>query len=140
MIARAVRQLAILLALALIPAVVSGAIQLKWKKPEPLGESEVSLETAQMWGDKVLWVDARARAKYEREHIPGAILLNEDEWVRLVGPFLDAWEPGKTIVVYCDSGSCDASLSVAGRIKTELQVDSPIWVLHGGWDAWLQHK
>ncbi len=139
MIARALRQLALLLALALPPAVVSGALQIK-RKPEPLGESEVRLETARMWGDKVLWVDARPRAKFEREHIPGAVLLNEDEWVRLVGPFLDAWEPEKTIVVYCDSGSCDASRAVAGRIREELQVDSTIWVLHGGWDAWLQHK
>ena len=140
MIARAVRQLAILLALALIPAVVSGALQLKWRKPEPLGENEVRLETAQMWGGRVLWVDARPRAKFEREHIPGAVLLNEDEWVRLVGPFLDAWEPEKTIVVYCDSGSCDASRAVARRIKEELQVDGTTWVLHGGWDAWLQRK
>ena len=140
MIARALRQLAMLLALALIPAAVSGAIQLKWSKPEPLGESEVRLETARMWGGKVLWVDARTRARFEREHIPGAVLLNEDEWVRLVGPFLDAWEPEKTIVVYCDSGSCDASLAVARRIKEELQVESTIWVLHGGWDAWLRRK
>ena len=69
MIARALCQLAILLALALVPAVVSGAIRLKWQKPEPLGESEVRLETARMWGDKVLWADARPRAKFEREHI-----------------------------------------------------------------------
>ena len=140
MLRAALAQLAILLALALLPAAVSGAIRLKWQKPEPLGESEVRLETAQMWGGKVLWVDARPRARFEREHIPGAVLLNEDEWVRLVGPFLDAWEPEKTIVVYCDSGSCDASRTVARRIKEELQVESTIWVLHGGWDAWLQRK
>ena len=138
--ARALRQLAMLMALALAPAVVSGAIRLRWQKPEPLGESEVRLETARMWGEKVLWVDARPRTKFEHEHVPGAVLLNEDEWVRLVGPFLDAWEPGKTIVVYCDGGSCDASHAVARRIKTELQVESTIWVLHGGWDAWLQRK
>ena len=80
------------------------------------------------------------KAEYLTEHIPGAVLLNEDEWVRLVGPFLDAWEPEKTIVVYCDGGSCDASHAVARRIKTELQVGSTIWVLHGGWDAWLERK
>ena len=140
MIVRALRQLALLLALALPPAIVSGAIQLRRQKPEPLAENEVVLATAQSWGDKVLWVDARPRARFDREHIPGAVLLNEDEWVRLVGPFLDEWEPGKNIVVYCDSGSCDASHAVAKRIKDELQVDSPIRVLHGGWDAWLQRK
>lgn len=140
MIVRALRQLALLLALALPPAIVSGAIQLRYQKPEPLPENEVALATAQAWGDRILWVDARPRARFEREHIPGAVLLNEDEWVRLVGPFLDEWEPGKNIVVYCDGESCDASHAVARRIKDELQVDSPIWVLHGGWDAWLQRK
>ena len=140
MIARALRQLALLLALALAPAIVSGAIQLTWQKPAALAENEVTLATAQAWGDKIVWVDARPRAKFEREHIPGAVLLNEDEWVRLVGPFLDEWEPGKNIVVYCDGGSCDASHAVAKRIKEELQVESPVWVLHDGWDAWLQQK
>ena len=140
MIARAFRQLAALLALALLPALVSGAIQLKWQKPAPLGDGEVWLETARMWGEKVLWVDARPRAKFDRDHIPGAALLNEDEWVRLVGPFLDVWEPEKTIVVYCDGGSCDASHAVAKRIKEELGVDNTIWILKGGWDAWQQAK
>ncbi len=139
MTASAVRQLAMLLALALPPALVSGAIQLK-RKPEVLAENEVTLATAQSWGGKIVWVDARPRAKFEREHIPGAVLLNEDEWVRLVGPFLDEWEPEKNIVVYCDGGSCDASRAVAKRIKEELQVASPVWVLHEGWDAWLRRK
>ena len=117
MIVRALRQFVLLLALALLPAIVSGAIQLKWQKPETIAADEVTLGTAQSWGDKVLWVDARPRAKFEREHIPGAVLLNEDEWVRLVGPFLDEWELEKNIVVYCDGGSCDASRAVAKRIK-----------------------
>ena len=140
MIARALRQLTLLLALALPPAIVSGAIQLSWRKHGPVAADEVSLAAAQSWGGQVVWVDARPRAKFEREHIPGAVLLNEDEWVRLVGPFLDEWEPGKNIVVYCDGGSCDASRAVAKRIKEELQVDGPVWVLHDGWDAWLQRK
>ena len=138
--ARALRQLAALLALALLPAAVSAAIHLQWKKPEPLRDGEVELVAAQARGEKVLWVDARPRAKFDHEHIPGAVLLNEDEWVRLVGPFLDAWEPEKTIVVYCDGGSCDASHAVAKRIKDELQVGSEVHVLKGGWDAWLQRK
>ena len=140
MIARALRQFALLLVLALPPAIVSGAIQLKWQKPAMIAADEVTLAAAASWGDKIVWVDARPRAKFEREHIPGAVLLNEDEWVRLVGPFLDEWEPGKNIVVYCDGGSCDASHAVAKRLKKELQVESPVWVLHDGWDAWLRRK
>lgn len=140
MIARALRQIAALLALALVPALVSGAFHLVYREPEALAENEVRLETVRTWRETVLWVDARSRAKFERDHIPDAVLLNEDEWVRLVGPFLDAWDPEKAIVVYCDGGACEASHQVARRIKTELGVENTIWVLKGGWDAWLQHK
>jgi rhodanese-related sulfurtransferase len=136
----AIRQLAVLLALAAVPALVSGVLQLKWQPPAPPAAGEISLGDARKLGDQVLWVDARPRAKFEREHILGAVLLNEDEWVRLVGPFLDAWAPEKTIVVYCDGGSCEASHHVARRIKEELQIENAVWVLQGGWDAWLRQK
>ena len=135
MIARTLRQLALVLALALVPALVSGAWQLQWRKQEPLAPGEVRLATARMWGDQVQWVDARSRAKYERTHIPGALLLNEDEWEKLVGPFLDAWDADKTLIVYCDGGSCEASQAVAERIRTELKLGG-VYVLKGGWAAW----
>ena len=135
MIARTLRQLALILALALVPALVSGAWQLRWRTEEPLAPGEVRLATARMRGDNVQWVDARARAKYERTHIPGALLLNEDEWDKLVGPFLDAWDADKTLVVYCDGGSCEASQAVAERIRTELKIGG-VFVLKGGWAAW----
>ena len=135
MIARTLRQLTLVLALALVPALVSGAWQLQWRKQEPLAPGEVRLATARLWGDQVQWVDARSRAKYERTHIPGALLLNEDEWDKLVGPFLDAWDADKTLVVYCDGGSCEASEKVAERIRTELKIGG-VFVLKGGWAAW----
>lgn len=135
MIASALRQFALLLLIALVPAAISGALQLGWNPEEPLGPGEVSITTARNWGDKVQWVDARPRAKFERAHINGALLLNEDEWTKLVGPFLDAWDPDKTIVVYCDGGSCEASEAVAERIRTELRLGD-VHVLKGGWSAW----
>jgi rhodanese-related sulfurtransferase len=88
------------------------------------------------WGDRVLWVDARTRAKYEREHIPGAILLNEDEWNTLISAFLDAWDPDVPVVVYCDGGSCDASHAVAERLRKEYPQVTKVHVLKGGWSAW----
>ena len=135
MIARAVRQLALVLALALVPALVSGAWQLRWRAEQPLAPGEVRVATARRWGDNVQWVDARPRARYERTHIPGALLLNEEEWDKLVGPFLDAWDADKTLIVYCEGGSCDASQAVAGRIRTELKIGG-VYVLKGGWAAW----
>lgn len=135
MIARAARQLALVLALALAPALVSGAWQLAWRQEEPLAPGEVRLATAREWGERVQWVDARSRAKYERTRIPGALLLNEDEWDKLVGPFLDAWDADKTLVVYCDGGHCEASQRVAERIRHDLQIPG-VYVLKGGWAAW----
>ena len=135
MIARTLRQLTLVLALALVPALVSGAWQLRWRAEEPLAPGEVRLATARQWGDQVQWVDARSRAKYERTHLPGALLLNEDEWDKLVGPFLDAWDADKTLIVYCDGGSCVASEAVAERIRTELKIGG-VYVLKGGWAAW----
>ena len=133
---------------ALVPAAVSGVMQLQWKpsdltaatqvewkKEEPLLEGEVRLGTVQMWGDKVLWVDARTQQQYDEAHIPGAVLLNEDDWDNLVPEFLNAWEPEKAIVVYCDSATCDASHSVRKRLVEELQI-SGVYVLKGGWTAW----
>ena len=135
MIARAARQLALVLALALLPALVSGAWQLGWKKEEPLAAGEVRLATAREWGERVQWVDARSRAKFERTRIPGALLLNEDEWDKLVGPFLDAWDADKTLVVYCDGGSCEASHQVAARLRKDLMIGG-VLVLKGGFAEW----
>ena len=137
MIARALRQCAILLGLALIPALVSGAIQLRWHAQEPLAPGEVTVATAQALGADVQWVDARSRAKFDHAHIAGALLLNEDEWDVLIAPFLDAWDADKTIVVYCDGGGCEASHKVADRIRTDLKIGN-VYVLKGGWSAWSQ--
>jgi rhodanese-related sulfurtransferase len=136
MIAQALRQLAALLALALAPALVSGVLQLKRTEPTTAHE-EVAASVAQAWGDRVLWVDARGRAEFSRGHIPDAVLLNEDEWDRLVPAFLAAWVPEKFVVVYCDGGSCEASHAVARRLREELKIEN-VHVLKGGWTAWPQ--
>ncbi len=137
MIAPTFRQVAALLALALLPAFVSGAIQLQWRGAEPLAKNEVTLATVESWEAPVQWVDARPRAKFEQGHAPDAVLLNEDEWNALIPAFLDAWEPDRPIVVYCDVGACDASHAVAKRLREELQLDN-VWVLKGGWESWPQ--
>lgn len=136
-IAQALRQLAVLLALALAPALISGVVQLKWQGlAAPTGD-EVTLREVQAWGDQVQWVDARPRVKFAEGHIAGAVSLNEDEWDRLVPAFLDAWEPEKKIVVYCDAGSCDASHAVARRLREELKLEN-VRVLKGDWQQWRQ--
>ena len=83
-------------------------------------------------------MDARPRTRFEAGHIPGALLLNEDEWEALVNPFLDAWQPDQTVVVYCDGGGCEASRHVADLLREKLELKS-VFVLKGGWPAW-QHE
>jgi len=133
--AQAFRQLGVLLALALVPALVSGVVQ--WQRGTLTSgpRDEVAAATVKAWGDKVQWVDARPRAAFDKGHIPGAVLLNEDEWDNLVEGFLDAWEPEEFVVVYCDGGSCDESHAVARRLHAELKIDN-VHVLEGGIKAW----
>jgi rhodanese-related sulfurtransferase len=159
-LARAYRQAAILFFLALLPAVVSGTVQLKWqpappkapgeppansgsgsidwKKDEPLAPDEVRVSTARSWGKDVIYVDARLRPRYEAGHIDGAILLNHEEWDAQINKFLDAWDPDRKVVVYCDGETCDAARSIADRMKRDLQVQN-IYVLKGGWPEWQSH-
>ena len=87
------------------------------------------------WGKHTLWVDARSRAEFERGHIPGAVLLNEQEWEGTLDAFLDAWRRDLKVVVYCSSASCDASHEVASRLKNEAQIAN-VFVLKGGWETW----
>src|SRR3954469_19985373 len=115
---RVFREVAILALLALLPALVSGAVQLQWRTVAAPKEGEVSVALAKQWGAKVLWVDARSRAKFERKSIPEAVLLNADEWEALVAKFLDEWDPDKATVVYGD-GTSDNALQVAQRLKEE---------------------
>lgn len=126
------RQTALLLALALLPALISAAVQ--WRA---LGEAvspgdEITWEATQALGGRVLWVDARTRAQYDQGHIEGAVLLNEDQWVDLMEGFLDAWEEELQVVVYCDGGGCDASRSVSRRLREEMGLEN-VRILKGGW-------
>lgn len=138
MIARLCKQALLLAALALLPAVISGAIQLRVKPPElPLEPGEIRAATVRQWGPQVLFVDARRAARYDAGHIPGAVRLTAEEWDTLVPKFLDAWEPDKAVVVYCEGGSCDISREIAERIKKDLQIQT-VYYLQGGYPAWRQ--
>jgi rhodanese-related sulfurtransferase len=100
-----------------------------------LAEGEVLLAQVLSRRPPPLWVDARSDKAFEAGHIPGAVLLNEDRWQVGLERLLTAWDGERPIVVYCDSATCNASHSVAQRLKGELGIDD-IHVLHGGWEAW----
>lgn len=135
------RQALLLAGLAFLPAIGQAVYygeRVSWEKPA-VAKDEVELPQTQSWGETVLWVDARPDAQYEQEHIPNAHSLNEDRWNELLHPVLNAWSPEKRVVVYCSSQSCAASHEVARRLREEAGLKN-VFVLHGGWEAWLAAK
>ena len=137
------RQSVALLGLALLPAAVQ-ALYLRDKIPwqSRVAESDlVSVEVARAWGANTLWVDARPGEEFERDHIPGAVLLNEDRWNELLSQFLATqWSPEKKIVVYCSAASCNLAEDVARRLREEAKLPNEIRILKGGWEAWVEKK
>jgi rhodanese-related sulfurtransferase len=135
------RQSAVLLALALLPAVVEG-LYLRDKIPwsSRVAESDfVDVNTARAWGANVTWIDARPGDEFERDHIPGAVSLNEDRWGEGLAQFLGTqWSPEKKIVVYCSAASCNLAEDVARRLRKEAKLPNDIRILKGGWEAWQQ--
>lgn len=137
------RQSAVLIGLALLPAVVQ-ALYLREKIPwqSRVAESDfVEVDTARAWTTNVIWVDARPSDDFERDHIPGAVSLNEDRWSEGLSQFLATqWSPEKKIVVYCSAASCNLAEDVARRLRNEAKLPNDIRILKGGWEAWLAKK
>jgi rhodanese-related sulfurtransferase len=134
-----IRQILILAALALAPGVGEAIYfrdKISWQSSIPPSEL-VTVDRARTWGGNVIWVDARPDDEFARDHVPGALSLNEDRWNELLPQFLAGWSPGKKVVVYCSSLSCNASREVARRLRKEAQLPD-VFVLEGGWEAWLK--
>ena len=132
-------QALILAAIALAPAAGEAIYfrdKISWRSAIPPSES-VTVDQARAWGDAAMWVDARPDEEFASDHVPGALLLNEDHWNDSLSQFLAVWSPGKKVVVYCSSLSCNASREVARRLRKEAQLPD-VFVLEGGWEAWLK--
>ncbi len=104
---------------------------------ETLAEDEVSLASIeQRWQGKVLWIDARLREIYNKGHVPGALLLNEQELDALLTEHFERLQDNKLpIVIYCDGHACQASRKMRAYLMQTVGLTN-VWVLHGGWPAW----
>jgi rhodanese-related sulfurtransferase len=134
-----IRQILVLAALALAPG-VGEAIYFRGKiswRSAILPSELVTVDQARTWAGNVIWVDARPDEDFANDHVPDALSLNEDRWNELLPQFLALWSPGKKVVVYCSSLGCNASREVARRLRKEAQL-SDVFVLEGGWEAWLK--
>jgi rhodanese-related sulfurtransferase len=135
------RQALVVAALSLLPGIGQAIYfrdKISWQSPIPPSEM-VSVDQARQWGGIVIWVDARPDDEFARDHVPGAISLNEDRWNELLPQFLAGWSPEKKVVVYCSAQSCDLAREVAERLRKEAQLPD-VFVLNGGWEAWLKRR
>ena len=137
------RQALILVALAFLPGIGQAIYfrdKVSWKLPVPASEM-VTVVQARAWGENAIWIDARSDEEFARDHVPGALSLNEDRWNELLPQFLAVWSPEKKIVVYCSSQSCNASREVAHRLRNQAQPPMQnVFVLEGGWEEWLKSR
>ena len=127
-----------LIAISFVPAIGEAIYfhgKISWRSPI-LDSELVTVEVARSWGDNALWIDARPDDEFARDHVPGAISLNEDRWNELLPQFLQIWSPEKKIVVYCSAKSCNAAKEVATRLREEAKLPNDIRVLQGGWEEW----
>ncbi len=134
-------QALLLLGFAALPAIGEAIYyrdKVSWQTPVAASEM-VTVAQARAWGDDAIWIDARPEEEFEQEHVPGAVLLNEDRWNELLPLMLATWSPEKRVVVYCSSQSCGASREVARRLRKEAQLKN-VFVLEGGWEAWLANR
>ena len=134
---KAIRQALILL---LISAMLGGVTRLIMQPvPRMEGvqrdENTLTLEAAEQLTAPVRWIDARGKSAYDENHIPNALLLNEDAWEQLLPNLLAVYSPDSVLIVYCDSSHCDASRQVAKRLRDEVGLKN-VYTLEGGWQAW----
>jgi rhodanese-related sulfurtransferase len=85
----------------------------------------------------VVWVDARSRADWEKNGLPGSLLWNldpaEDAAAFEAEVAMKIAETPRA-VVYCGDENCGVSRQVAQRIRG-IGLEVEVSVLHGGWRA-----
>ena len=136
----ALRQAGLILLIAVGLAGVTAAVHPK-RPPflvPPRDPNEVTLAQTEPWAGNILWVDARSESEFASEHIPDAVCLNFENWNEQFPKFLDRYNPGQRVVVYCSATSCQLSREIAAKLRGG-GVDET-YFLEGGWEAWKQQN
>lgn len=105
-----------------------------WFLTEEVDPWEIRPEQLASLEGEIVWVDARASTEFEKGHIAGALMLNEDDWGNQVFENQDSLSAamGKPVVVYCDGSGCEKSRVIAERLRQLVGLD-PVYVLKGDW-------
>ena len=104
--------------------------------PATLKPDELCLEAIPVDAD-VVWVDARKRADWEKNGVPGSLLWNldaDEDMQALEAEAAVRIAMNPKVVVYCSDENCGVSRQVAERIRA-LGLGAEVFVLRGGWRA-----
>jgi len=140
------KQAGLILSLAAVAGVASAVfhpLRPPWYEVASAAEMRwgISLEEARGIIAKggVVWIDARTRANYDAGHLPGAILLNPEEWGDLLFNSQEALQAAfdQPVIVYCDGDACTRSVDVGESLRELMGLD-PVYVLQGEWRELLE--
>lgn len=145
---RVFSQIALIISISLVAAFITRAIkppsapQAIVCDPATLASDEICLSTVLgEWQNDCIWVDARRRSDWEKNGVPGSLLLTtadgEDFNLLLEAAFPTLAEKQKRVVVYCSDIGCGTSREIARRIR-DYQLVPEVRALHGGWMALSQ--
>jgi rhodanese-related sulfurtransferase len=103
-----------------------------------LAETEDLFALRTEGAEGLLFIDSRGRDDFAAGHIPGALSIPLEKIQRSRKTFpglvtLD-FPGGQTLVVYCEGGDCQTSISLAKIIHDKGYKD--IRIFTGGWDEW----
>ena len=84
-------------------------------------------------------IDARRPDQYAKGKIANAVNIFPYDDQPVYAQKLTSVETDKTIVVYCDGGTCDLSHEVAKDL-TSIFKSAKIFVYEGGWEEWTKNK
>ncbi|MCM8532864.1 MAG: rhodanese-like domain-containing protein [Lentisphaeraceae bacterium] len=96
-------------------------------------ELSVDIEAALTFKE-VLWLDARSKSKYEKEHVPEALFVSFADWEASLAKIFENYSDEQVIVVYCNE-DCSTSKNIASQLRQELG-NEQVYYLIGGFDAW----
>lgn len=87
---------------------------------------------------QVIFIDARARAEFEKGHIRGAMSLPAGEFGPRTPQKAQDYLPGSIVVIYCQGADCHDSHDVAIRLQQAKLPIERILIFKAGFPAWVE--
>jgi len=108
------------------------------EKPEWPKAPEVSVEEArQAFEEKsALFLDARSPEDYAKGHLPGSLVLFNEEFEEYYPDLEDQIKAADRVITYCDGIECGRAPEIAGRLLELVEV--PVFCFTDGYPAWTK--